>query len=114
MNSYFDYINPKSIYIIFDKKNIPEGKLLEGPYKCVILDPRSPTQQSPTQQSPTQRSPTQQSTTHQSLNTRRYTPPKLSLESAGEWEKEHHHSLIKNTTFGMRFNYRSVPILSYT
>ena len=104
MNSYFDYINPKSIYIIFDKKNTPEGKLLEGPYKCVILDPRSPTQRSPTQRSPTQRS----------LNTRRHTPPKLSLESAGEWEKEHHHSLIKNTTFGMRINYRSVPILSYT
>jgi len=94
MNSYFDYINPKSIHIIFDKKNTPEGKLLEGSYKCVILDPRSPTQRS--------------------LNTRRHTPPKLSLESAGEWEKEHQYSLIKDTTFGMRFNYRSVPILSYT
>ncbi len=90
MNSYFDYINPKSIHIIFDKISNK---------KHVILDPRSPTQRSPT--------------------LRRQSPPNLSLAAAGEWEKEYPHYLINNTKF-IRFNLNSivekssVPILSYT
>jgi hypothetical protein len=88
MNSYFDYINPKSIHIIFDIKD----------KKRIILDPRSPNQRS--------------------RNTRRQTPPKLSLEPAGEWEKEYNHSLINNSNTQYMLNSiigrSSVPILSYT
>lgn len=102
MNSYFDYINPKSIHIIFDKnpkKDNPKGELMERPYKNVILDPRSPFQRS--------------------INPERQSPPNLSLASAGEWEKEHPHSLTTNTSktqfnFDFIIDYRSVPILSYT
>jgi len=87
MNSYFDYINPKSIHIIFDIKD----------KKRIILDPRSPTQL-------------------RSRNTRRQTPPKLSLEPAGEWEKEYNHSLINNSNAQYMINSiigrSSVPILS--
>lgn len=92
MNSYFDYINPNSIHIIFNK--IPKKD-----NKHVILDPRSPNKRSP--------------------NLRRQSPPKLSLALAGEWEKEYPHSLSNNTYF-TSFNLNSivekssVPILSYT
>jgi hypothetical protein len=92
MNSYFDYINPNSIHIIFDK--LPNKK-----DKKHVLDPRSPNKRSP--------------------NIRRQSPPKLSLASAGEWEKEYPHYLINNMDF-LRFNLNSivekssVPILSYT
>jgi hypothetical protein len=92
MNSYFDYINPKSIHIIFDIKDNSKGEYMGRPYKRVILDPRSP-------------------------NLRRQSPPNLSLASAGEWEKEYPHSLITNRDF-MGFNLNSiigkssVPILS--
>ena len=60
----------------------------------IILDPRSP-------------------------NSQIQYPPNLSLEPAGEWEKEHQHSLIKDTS-NIQFNLNSiitknsVPILSYT
>jgi len=101
MNSYFDYINPKSIHIIFDIKDKSDSKPLKKPYKHVILDPRSPTQQSPTIRSTT---------------LRRHTPPKLSLEPAGEWEKEYNHSLINNSNTQYILNSiigrSSVPILS--
>ena len=60
----------------------------------IILDPRSPNRRPP--------------------NPQIQSPPNLSLASAGEWEKEHQDSLIKDAAFGMRFNYSSVPILSYT
>jgi hypothetical protein len=102
MNSYFDYINLNSIHIIFDK--LPNKK-----DKKHVLDPRSPTQRSPSQRSPNKRSP----------NIRRQSPPKLSLASAGEWEKEYPHCLSNNMDF-LRFNLNSiiekssVPILSYT
>lgn len=92
MNSYFDYINPNSIHIIFDK--LPNKK-----DKRHVLDPRSPNKRSP--------------------NIRRQSPPKLSLASAGEWEKEYPHCLSNNTHF-TSFNLNSiikkssVPILSYT
>jgi len=94
MNSYFDYINPNSIHIIFDKL----------PNKKHVLDPRSPAQRSPNKRSP---------------NLRRQSPPKLSLASAGEWEKEYPHCLSNNTYY-TSFNLNSiikkssVPILSYT
>jgi hypothetical protein len=97
MNSYFDYINPKSIHIIFDIKDNSDSKPLKRPYKHVILDPRSPIH-------------------IRSQNTRRQTPPKLSLESAGEWEKEYPHSLINNSNAQYMLNSiigrSSVPILS--
>jgi len=106
MNSYFDYINPKSIHIIFDIKNNSDSKPLKKPYKRIILDSRSSTHQSSTHQSPIIRSP----------NLRRQTPPKLSLESAGEWEKEYPHSLINNSNTQYMLNSiigrSSVPILS--
>ena len=92
MNSYFDYINPNSIHIIFDK--LPNKK-----DKKHVLDPRSPNKRSP--------------------NIRRQSPPNLSLAPAGEWEKEYPHYLINNMDF-LRFNLNSivekssVPILSYT
>ena len=38
MNSYFDYINPKSIHIIFNNN-------LQKDQKHIVLDPRSPTLQ---------------------------------------------------------------------
>jgi hypothetical protein len=99
MNSYFDYINPKSIHIIFDIKDNSDSKPLKRPYKHFILDPRSPTH-------------------IRSTNLRRQTPPKLSLESAGEWEKEYPHSLINNSNAQYMLNSiigrSSVPILSYT
>ena len=107
MNSYFDYINPKSIHIIFDKISNKKDKRH-------VLDPRLPTQRSPTQRSPTQRSPNKRSP-----NIRRQSPPNLSLAPAGEWEKEYPHYLINNMDF-LRFNLNSiidkssVPILSYT
>ncbi len=95
MNSYFDYINPKSIHIIFNIKDNSGSKPLKRPYKNVILDPRSPIQQS--------------------SNLRRQTPPNLSLETAGEWEKEYNHSLINNSNAQYRFNSiigrSSVPII---
>ena len=97
MNSYFDYINPNSIHIIFDKIHNKKDKKH-------VLDPRSPTQRSPNKRSP---------------NIRRQSPPNLSLAPAGEWEKEHQHSLIKDTS-NIQFNLNSiitknsVPILSYT
>ena len=92
MNSYFDYINPNSIHIIFDKRSNKKDKKH-------ILDPRSPNKRSP--------------------NIRRQSPPNLSLAPAGEWEKEYPHYLINNMDF-LRFNLNSiidkssVPILSYT
>jgi len=99
MNSYFDYINPKSIHIIFDIKDNSDSKPLKKPYKHIILDPRSPNH-------------------IRSLNTRRKTPPKLSLEPAGEWEKEYPHSFINNSNAQYMLNSiigrSSVPILSYT
>ena len=97
MNSYFDYINPNSIHIIFDKLHNKKDKKH-------VLDPRSPTQRSPNKRSP---------------NIRRQSPPNLSLAPAGEWEKEYPHYLINNMDF-LRFNLNSiidkssVPILSYT
>ena len=97
MNSYFDYINPNSIHIIFDKIHNKKDKKH-------VLDPRSPTQRSPNKRSP---------------NIRRQSPPNLSLAPAGEWEKEYPHYLINNMDF-LRFNLNSiidkssVPILSYT
>lgn len=102
MNSYFDYINPNSIHIIFDKIHNKKDKKH-------VLDPRSPTQRSPTQRSPNKRSP----------NIRRQSPPNLSLSPAGEWEKEYQHCLSNNRDF-LSFNLNSiidrssVPILSYT
>jgi hypothetical protein len=87
MNSYFDYINLNSIHIIFDIKD----------KKRIILDPRSPTQL-------------------RSRNTRRQTPPKLSLEPAGEWEKDYPRSFINNSNAQYMLNSivdrSSVPILS--
>jgi hypothetical protein len=101
MNSYFDYINPKSIHIIFDIKDNTDSKPLKRPYKRVILDPRSPTYQSPP---------------IRSTNIRRHTPPKLSLEPAGEWEKNYPHSFINNSNAQYMLNSiigrSSVPILS--
>ena len=97
MNSYFDYINPKSIHIIFDKISNKKDKRH-------VLDPRLPTQRSPNKRSP---------------KLRRQSPPNLSLAPAGEWEKEYPHYLINNMDF-LRFNLNSiidkssVPILSYT
>jgi len=96
MNSYFDYINPKSIHIIFDIKDNSDSKPLKRPYKHVILDPRSPNQRS--------------------TNLRRQTPPKLSLEPAGEWEKDYPRSFINNSNAQYMLNSiisrSSVPILS--
>ena len=92
MNSSFDYINPKSIHIIFDKISNKKDKRH-------VLDPRSPNKRSP--------------------NLRRQSPPNLSLAPAGEWEKEYPHYLINNMDF-LRFNLNSivekssVPILFYT
>jgi len=92
MNSYFDYINPNSIHIIFDKINNKKDKKH-------VLDPRSPNKRSP--------------------NLRRQSPPSLSLAPAGEWEKEYPHCLSNNTYY-TSFNLNSiigkssVPILSYT
>ena len=97
MNSYFDYINPNSIHIIFDKLHNKKDKKH-------VLDPRSPTQRSPNKRSP---------------NIRRQSPPNLSLAPAGEWEKEYPHCLSNNMDF-LKFNLNSiiekssVPILSYT
>ena len=97
MNSYFDYINPNSIHIIFDKSYNKKDKKH-------VLDPRSPSQRSPNKRPP---------------NLRRQSPPKLSLASAGDWEKEYPHCLSNNTYF-TSFNLNSiiekssVPILSYT
>ena len=65
----------------------------------IILDPRSPNRRSP--------------------NPQIQSPPNLSLESAGEWEKEHQHFPIKDTS-NIQFKLNciitknSVPILSYT
>jgi hypothetical protein len=93
MNSYFDYINPISIHIIFDKN-------LKKDNKHIILDPRSPNKRSP--------------------NLQRQPQPKLSLASAGEWEKEYPHYLINNidfipqATLNSIIKKSSVPILSYT
>ena len=91
MNSYFDYINPKSIHIIFDKISNKKDKRH-------VLDPRSPNKRSPT--------------------LRRQSPPNLSLAPAGEWEKEYPHCLSNNNTYPTSFNFNSiidrssVPILS--
>jgi len=92
MNSYFDYINPNSIHIIFDKIHNKKDKKH-------VLDPRSPNKRSP--------------------NLRRQSPPSLSLAPAGEREKESPHGLSNNTYY-TSFNLNSiidrssVPILSYT
>ena len=72
MNSYFDYINPNSIHIIFDKINNKKDKKY-------ILDPRSPNKRSP--------------------NIQRQSPPNLSLAPAGEWEKEYPQCLSNNMDF---------------
>lgn len=98
MNSYFDYINPNSIHIIFDK--IPKKDK-----KHIILDPRSPSQRSPNKRFE---------------NLRRQSPPNLSLAVAGEWEKEYQHRISNNNIDLIQYNLNSivdkssVRILSYT